>query len=67
MNQTDGKLWIPHVQLGPRPYFLVDSMDKSPLEKNLSNCAKKRKNFEKSDWSIGHGGASMQVSSMRSQ
>jgi len=60
MNQTGGKLWLPHVQLGPRPYFLVDSMDKSPLKKNLLNCARKRKNFEKSDWSIGHGGASMQ-------
>jgi hypothetical protein len=50
------------VQLGPRPYFVVDSMDESPLKEKLSTCAKEIREFEKSDWSIGHRGAALQVS-----
>ena len=47
------------VQLGPRPYFVVDSMEESSLKDSLMKCAKDVGKFEKSDWSIGHRGAPM--------
>ncbi len=50
----------PVVQLGPRPYFLVDDMSPSPLKTQLQACAAKRKRFEPTDFSIGHRGAPMQ-------
>ncbi|MGD9170351.1 MAG: glycerophosphodiester phosphodiesterase family protein [Candidatus Thiodiazotropha sp.] len=46
------------VQLGPRPYYLVNNMDESELKQELLACDKKR--FRKSDFSIGHRGAAMQ-------
>jgi glycerophosphoryl diester phosphodiesterase len=49
----------PSVQLGPRPYFLVDDMSPSPLKNQLQACTK-RNNFKRSDFSIGHRGAPMQ-------
>lgn len=55
------KTYLKHasVELGPRPYFLVDDMDESPLKKQLQTC-KKIRNFKKSDFSIGHRGAPLQ-------
>lgn len=50
------------VQLGPRPYFMVNSMKDGELKDKLSKCAEKKMDFEVSDWSIGHRGACMQVS-----
>ncbi len=50
------------VQLGPRPYFMVNSMKEGELKDKLSECAAKKMDFEPSDWSIGHRGACMQVS-----
>lgn len=50
------------VQLGTRPYYIVDSMAPSDLKDQLQECAEKKLSFEKSDWSIGHRGACMQVS-----
>ena len=47
------------VQLGPRPYFLIDDMDDGPLKDTLKACTKKRV-FRKTDFSIGHRGAPMQ-------
>ncbi|MES9862823.1 MAG: glycerophosphodiester phosphodiesterase family protein [Candidatus Thiodiazotropha sp. LLP2] len=47
-----------NVELGPRPFYLVDNMDESPLKQELQECNKKR--FKKSDFSIGHRGAAMQ-------
>lgn len=49
------------VQLGPRPYYLVQSMADSPLKEKLEKCAWEKKEFEKSDWSISHRGACMEV------
>lgn len=49
------------VQLGPRPYFMVNSMKDSELKDKLSKCAEKKMDFKPSDWSIGHRGACMQV------
>ena len=44
--------------LGPRPLYLVDDMDKSPLKDALQECAAGP--FYATDFSIGHRGAAMQ-------
>lgn len=46
------------IQLGPRPFFLVDDMDESALKDKLTSCSNGP--FKKSDFSIGHRGAAMQ-------
>lgn len=46
------------VQLGPRPFALVDAMAAGPLKEALQACADD--NFVASDFSIGHRGAPMQ-------
>ncbi len=46
------------VELGPRPFFLVDNMDEGPLKDKLKGCFAGP--FEKSKWSIGHRGAPLQ-------
>ncbi len=59
-----GSLWgisgtaLAGVQLGPRPLFLVDSMDEGKLKEQLENCA--GNTFESSKFSIGHRGAPLQ-------
>lgn len=45
-------------EVGPRPYYLVDDMDISPLKAELEACGAGP--FLSSDFSIGHRGASMQ-------
>lgn len=47
-----------NVQLGSRPYFLIEDMDASPLKTQLAQCAEGP--FYKTDFSIGHRGAPMQ-------
>lgn len=47
-----------NVQLGPRPFFLIDDMDDSPLKTKLLSCSEGP--FRKSDFSIGHRGAPLQ-------
>jgi glycerophosphoryl diester phosphodiesterase len=47
-----------NVQVGPRPYFLVDSMTESPLKHELEQCSEGP--FEPSRFSIGHRGAALQ-------
>ena len=46
------------VELGPRPYFLVDDMEDGPLKDRLKSCAAGP--FERTDFSIGHRGAPLQ-------
>ena len=46
------------VELGPRPQFLVEGMDKSRLKRKLKSCASGP--FYQTDFSIGHRGAPMQ-------
>ena len=46
------------VELGPRPFFLVDQMKDSPLKEKLKSCSSM--DFKKSDFSIGHRGAPLQ-------
>ncbi len=45
-------------RVGPRPYYLVEDMDESELKNKLVSCGGKK--FRKTDFSIGHRGASMQ-------
>jgi glycerophosphoryl diester phosphodiesterase len=46
------------VQLGPRPYFLVNDMDEGPLKDELLACSEQQP--KKSDFSIGHRGAGLE-------
>ena len=47
------------VQVGPRPYYLVDKMSPSRLKRKLEQCSEGP--FYKTDFSIGHrGGAPLQ-------
>jgi glycerophosphoryl diester phosphodiesterase len=45
-------------QIGPRPFYLVDKMKDGPLKTELSQCTGP---FRKTDFSIGHRGAALQV------
>lgn len=47
-----------HVELGPRPFWLVDDMDEGPLKTKLEACNTDR--VKSSDFSIGHRGAPLQ-------
>ena len=47
----------PAIELGSRPFYLVDDMDPGKLKDKLSAC--KAGPFKKSNWSIGHRGAAL--------
>ena len=47
-----------NVQLGPRPFFLVDDLEPGPLKARLQRC--ENGPFHPSDFSIGHRGAGLQ-------
>ncbi|KAM3518589.1 hypothetical protein NHJ13051_008073 [Beauveria bassiana] len=42
------------VQLGPRPYYLVDSLSPGPLKDKLASCTEME--MKSSTWSLGHRG-----------
>ena len=46
------------IQLGPRPFYLVDGMDEGPLKQRLLQC--KNGPFSRTDFSIAHRGAALQ-------
>ena len=47
------------VQVGPRPYYLVEKMNDSPLKRKLESCSEGP--FKRTDFSIGHrGGGTLQ-------
>jgi len=47
------------VQVGPRPFYLVDKMSPGPLKRKLESCSEGP--FRKTDFSIGHrGGGTLQ-------
>ena len=48
-----------NVQLGPRPFYLVDDMDEGPLKEKLQSCSA-RDRSNRRDFSIGHRGAALQ-------
>jgi glycerophosphoryl diester phosphodiesterase len=58
-RRHDGAKAQPSVQLGPRPFFLVDDMSDGPLKRELKQCAR-RGAYTARDFSIGHRGAAMQ-------
>lgn len=47
-----------NIQVGPRPYYLVDQMDEGELKDSLKACADKP--LKRTAFSIGHRGAPMQ-------
>ena len=47
-----------NIQVGPRPYFLVEDMDPGPLKTTLKQCSEMP--LRKTDFSIGHRGAALQ-------
>ncbi|MBS1212277.1 MAG: glycerophosphoryl diester phosphodiesterase [Proteobacteria bacterium] len=47
-----------NVQLGPRPFFLVEDMTDGKLKRELQKCSEGP--FRKTDFSIGHRGAALQ-------
>ncbi|KAM5350612.1 hypothetical protein ACJ41O_007117 [Fusarium nematophilum] len=58
--QYNGVKPIKQIELGPRPYFLVNDMEDGPLKRKLESCSEKSQ--KPSDWSIGHrGGAALQI------
>jgi len=48
----------PEVQVGPRPFYLVEGMDEGPLKQKLLSCQDGP--FHRTDFSIGHRGAALQ-------
>jgi len=57
---NDWKKGSRSVQLGPRPFYLVDQMSDSKLKRKLARCAAKIKKYKHHDFSIGHRGAALQ-------
>lgn len=49
---------IKNVQVGPRPFYLVDDMEPSELKDALQMCSEQR--LHTTDFSIGHRGAALQ-------
>jgi hypothetical protein len=47
-----------NIQVGPRPFYLVDGMDNSALKSKLLSC--KDEPVHRTNFSIGHRGASLQ-------
>jgi glycerophosphoryl diester phosphodiesterase len=51
-----------NVQLGPRPFYLVDKLQPGKLKDALQRCAEDRRVFHQTDFSIGHrGGGTLQI------
>ena len=50
----------PPVQLGPRPFYLVDRLEPGPLKERLAACAAETVEYAPKVFSIGHRGAPLQ-------
>jgi hypothetical protein len=48
------------VQLGPRPFYLVDQLQEGELKNKLEACVADMKSYRHHDFSIGHRGAALQ-------
>jgi glycerophosphoryl diester phosphodiesterase len=58
VNPTEQKHAInKKISAGPRPYYLIEDMDESELKTKLQGCSQQK--IRKTDFSIGHRGASM--------
>jgi glycerophosphoryl diester phosphodiesterase len=49
---------VRNIQVGPRPYYLVEDLDPGELKTELKRCSEKP--IKQSDFSIGHRGAPLQ-------
>ncbi|MEE4144224.1 MAG: glycerophosphodiester phosphodiesterase family protein [Halieaceae bacterium] len=47
------------IELGSRPFYLLEQMAPGPLKDELSRCAAATRHYERTDFSIGHRGAPM--------
>jgi glycerophosphoryl diester phosphodiesterase len=47
-----------NVQVGDRPYYLIDNMDEGPLKQKLQSCSEQE--FKTSEFSFSHRGAPLQ-------
>lgn len=55
----DGNDWRgDNIQVGPRPFYLVEGMDEGPLKKKLESCEDQP--VRRTSWSIAHRGAPLQ-------
>lgn len=51
---------IKKIELGPRPYYLVDTLPAGPLKSKLMSCTEKE--MKATTWSIGHrGGGTLMI------
>lgn len=57
-NDHRGKHKEASVEVGPRPFWLVDDMDEGPLKQRLQACRTQR--MKPTEFSIGHRGAPLQ-------
>ncbi len=57
-DQDDRQRSNSSVELGPRPFFLLNEMEDGSLKRQLQRCTAGP--FKKSDFSIGHRGAALQ-------
>jgi glycerophosphoryl diester phosphodiesterase len=57
-DRDRGNHGVRNIQVGPRPFFLIDDMDPGPLKKALQQCSENR--LKKTEFSIGHRGAALQ-------
>ena len=48
------------VQLGPRPFYLLDELEDGDLKEELQSCADRTNRYRSSLFSIGHRGAPLQ-------
>nr|WP_295776425.1 glycerophosphodiester phosphodiesterase family protein [Rhodoferax sp.] len=55
--QDNNRSSITNIQLGPRPYFLVNDMADGPLKTKLQSCGNGP--FQRTAFSIGHRGAAL--------
>ena len=51
---------VASVQLGPRPFYLLDKMEDGELKDSLQHCAKRTRVYRPQGFSIGHRGAPLQ-------
>lgn len=49
---------IKNIQVGPRPYYLIEQMKDGPLKSELAGCSEKK--IKAREFSIGHRGAALQ-------
>ena len=57
-RQQHGQKDDDSIQLGPRPFYLIQGMDEGPLKHRLMQCQDGP--FRRTDFSIGHRGAALQ-------